>query len=119
MLELNFTPFPEIKTERLTLREITMSDAAEMLVLRTDIDAMRYIDRPKPKSIEEMYELILKISQGIQQNNSIGWGITLLNSNQLIGSIGYHRVEKENHRAEIGYMLLPSLWKKGYMSEAI
>ncbi len=119
MLELNFDPFPELQTERLLLRKISMDDASEMLVLRTDINTMRFLDKTKPTSIQEMYDLVSKINDGIKQNNNIGWGITLLNSNKLIGMIGYHRIVKEHYRAEIGYMLLPSEWKKGYMNEAI
>jgi ribosomal-protein-alanine N-acetyltransferase len=119
MLELNFSPFPAIHTERLTLRAINMNDAEDFLVLRTDIDAMRYIDRPRPASVNEIHELIQKITKGIEDNDSIGWGISLKNESRLIGSIGYHRIEKPNYRAEIGYMLLPSCWKQGYMSEAI
>ena len=119
MLELNFNPFPELMSERLLLRRITMHDAADFLKIRSDINAMKYIDRPIATELEDMYKLILKINDGIDQNDAIGWGITLKNENRLIGTIGYHIIEKEHYRAEIGYMLLPSAWKKGYMSEAI
>ena len=119
MLQLNFDPFPIIETERMQMRNITMADAADFLVLRSDFDAMKYIDRPKPKSIEDIYELIAKISGGIKDNDNIGWAMTLKNESKLIGTIGYHRIATENYRAEIGYMLHPSYWNKGYMSEAI
>lgn len=119
MLQFNFNPFPILETERLLMRKIINADANDLLVLRSDIDAMKYIDRPKPKSIEDIYELIAKITGGINDNNSIGWAITLKGESKLIGSIGYHYVMPENYRAEIGYMLLPSCWNKGYMSEAI
>ena len=72
MLELNFDPFPELQTERLLLRKISMDDASEMLVLRTDINTMRFLDKTKPTSIQEMYDLVSKINDGIKQNNNIG-----------------------------------------------
>ena len=119
MLELNFNPFPELISERLLLRRITMHDAADFLKIRSDINAMKYIDRPIATELDDMYKLILKINDGIDQNNAIGWGITLKKENRLIGTIGYHVIEKEHYRAEIGYMLIPAAWKNGYMSEAI
>ena len=119
MLQLNFNLFPLIETERLQLRKITMDDAADFLALRSDIDAMKYIDRPMAKSIEDIYELIAKISGGIESNESIGWAMTIKNESKLFGTIGYHQIMPEHYRAEIGYMLHPSYWNKGYASEAI
>jgi len=119
MLKLNFSPFPTIETERLVLREITRKDADDLLVLRTDVDAMKFIDRPRPKSIDDIHQLVKKIRDGIRNNTAIGWGMTLKTSPKVIGTIGFHRIDLENYRAEIGYMMMPSLWGKGLMSEAI
>jgi ribosomal-protein-alanine N-acetyltransferase len=41
------------------------------------------------------------------------------NSALLIGTIGLWRIIKEHYRAEIGYMLLPEYFRKGYTKEAI
>ena len=37
----------------------------------------------------------------------------------LIGTIGFWRIESENHRAEIGYLLDPAFHGKGMMHEAM
>ncbi len=37
----------------------------------------------------------------------------------MIGTIGLWRIIKEHYRAEIGYMLLPEHWKKGFAKEAV
>jgi hypothetical protein len=47
MLNLNFNPFPEIKTARLRLRKVTTGDAAEMFFLRSDPGVQRFVDRPR------------------------------------------------------------------------
>ncbi len=48
------------------------------------------------------------------------WAITLReNPGKLMGTICYWRFQKENYRAEIGYVLHPHFWKKGIMKEAI
>ena len=58
MLELNFVPFPEIKTERLLLRKMTDADAPEIQFLRSDDRVMKYIDREKTKTVEEALQFI-------------------------------------------------------------
>ena len=120
MLCPNFSPFPEIQTERLLLRRMTTNDAEEILYLRSNDDVMKYIDRERTKSIEDAKSFLDKIDASLNSNNGIMWGISLKeNPGKLIGNIGYWRLIKEHFRAEVGYMLHPSFWKKGIMKEAL
>jgi [ribosomal protein S5]-alanine N-acetyltransferase len=120
MLELNFSPFPEIKTERLLLRRMTDADAPEIFFLRSDETVMKYIDREKPKTIEEAVAFIQKVNTGIDNNECIMWAIALQDKpDTLIGNIGFWRVLNQHYRSEIGYMLHPGLWNKGIMKEAL
>jgi len=119
MLSLNFHPFPQLETERLLLRRITNNDVEDMFVLRSNKEAMTYIGRPIPVVMDETARLIQKMEENIDSNTGIVWGITLKEEQRVIGSIGFHRIETENYRAEIGYMLLPEFWNKGIMSEAM
>ncbi len=119
MLELNFKPFPTLETERMVIRRITKKDVDDLFFLRTNEETMTYLDRAKAASTEEVKDLIRKIDTGIKQNTAIGWGISLKNHTELIGTISYHRIEKEHYRAEVGYMLKPAYWKQGLISEAL
>lgn len=119
MLELNFNPFPDLETTRLELRRITINDIVDLFNLRSNNEVMLYIKRSVPITIDEIAILIQKMEDMINSNNGIVWGITLKGESRIIGSIGLHRIEKENFRAEVGYMLLPEFWHKGIMSEAI
>ena len=110
-----FDPYPVIETERLLLRKVTMDDAEDVFLLRTNEEAMKYINKPKLLSIDDAKELIKKMNI----SDRIQWGITIKNENKIIGTIGYHRIEKEHYRAEIGYMLDPEYWNTGLMSEAL
>ena len=116
MLQLNFDPFPVLETGRLLLREISMDDAEDIFVLRTNEEAIKYINRPRLKTNDDAIALIKAMTNIAER---IVWGITLKDQRKIIGSIGYHRIEKENYRAEIGYMLLPEYWNTGLMTEAI
>ena len=120
MLELNFTPFPEIKTERLLLRRMTDADASEIFFLRSDEAVMKFIDREKPKSQEEALSFIQMVNTNIDKKESIMWAISLQdNPNKLIGNIGFWRIINQHYRSEIGYMLHPDFWGKGIMKEAL
>jgi ribosomal-protein-alanine N-acetyltransferase len=120
MLQLDFSPFPEIKTKRLLLRRMTFNDAHELFKLRSSELVMKYIDRERTKEIKDAEIIIGRIDNDINNNNGIMWGITLAeNPGRILGNIGYWRIMKEHQRAEIGYMLHPSFWRQGIMKEAI
>ena len=120
MLQPNFKPFPELKTERLLLRRIAMSDAEAIFFLRSDETVLKFINKEPAKSIQEAEEFIKRINDDIDANDVIMWAITLKEEpGKLVGTICFWRLQKENYRAEIGYVLHPHSWRKGIMKEAI
>jgi ribosomal-protein-alanine N-acetyltransferase len=119
MLIINFSPFPNLETERLLLRRVNQQDAKEIFSLRSDAETMKYVPRPLAKTTEEALEHIALIDSKIETNEGINWAITLKGSPKLIGIIGHYRIKPEHFRAEIGYMLLPEFQGKGIVTEAI
>ncbi len=120
MLTLNFSPFPELSSERLLLRKISKKDANEMFILRSDEDVLRYLGREPTATIKEVEEFIDSVNKNIEENDSILWGIALHNNPAIvIGTICLWNFKKESFRAEIGYLLHPIHWRKGIMKEAI
>ena len=119
MLEINFTPFPILETDRLILRRLSAEDVLEIFALRSDKEVMKYIPRPLAKSIEDAQAHIALIDEKIENNEGINWAITLKDNPKLIGIIGHYRIKPEHFRAEIGYMLLPEYQGNGIISEAI
>lgn len=119
MLHPTFSPFPTIETDRLLLRSPHVADAAELFLLRNNDEVMKYIEKARPKTVEESGAMIEKILEEVEKGNAIHWAITQKGNDQLIGSISYHRIDKEHYRAEIGYLLHPGYWKKGLTLDAI
>ena len=119
MLEIKFGEFPVLETERLLLRKFKIEDAPEFFRQRTNDEVWKYIDKPKTQNVEEALELIKKILAAFENNEGIAWVMELKESKKNIGNISFWRIEKENHRAEIGYLLVPEYWGKGIMKEAI
>lgn len=119
MLSFQFTPFPVLSSERLLLCETTIGEAPDFLRMRSDPRNMRYLDRPLMQNIAEAHEMIGRIRVNFLDNITISWTIRLKETNHFIGHIGYYRLDKVNHRAEVGYMLEHPYWRLGYASEAL
>lgn len=120
MLAFNFTPFPQLETKRLLLRQMKLDDAQAVRQLRSQEDVMQYINRPLTLTLEEAQKWVGVVMETLSKNEGITWCICLKESpDKHVGSIGLWRIEKENHRAEIGYMLEPALQGKGFMYEAM
>lgn len=119
MLAINFTPFPNLETDRLLLRRIDEKDVNEVFALRSNPEIMKYIPRPLAKTNEDALEHIAMIDAKIENNEGINWAITLKDDPKLIGIIGHYRIKPEHFRAEIGYILLPEYNGKGIITEAV
>lgn len=119
MLTINFHPFKNLETERLLLRRLNKEDVNEILELRGNPETMKFIPRPLTTTLEEAMAHIDIIEEKIVKNEGINWAITVKGNPKFIGLIGHYRISAENHRCEMGYMILPQHQGKGYVSEAI
>ena len=119
MLVPDFNPYPTLTTERLLLRRIELSDANDLFILRSDERMMKYIDRPRAKTKEDAEKLIQIFEDLLIKNEGINWGITLKDNSRLLGTICFWKLQLENERSEIGYMLHSDFHRKGIMQEAM
>jgi len=119
MLTTIFTPFPVLKTARLTLRQLSVNDDNEVFALRSDQQVNKYIDRDPSNTIDDARKFIQKIEEVVSRNEGIYWVITLKDHDKLVGTICLFNFSNENDQAEIGYELLPAFQGQGIMQEAI
>lgn len=120
MLEINFSPFPNLETKRLSLRQLNSNDADAILSLRSNDEVMKYIPRPYLKTKQDALDLIAMFDDKIENSIGINWGIYFLDEpEKLLGIIGYYRMKPEHYRAEVGYMLFPEYNGKGIISESL
>jgi len=71
MNDIQFSPFPNISTMRLTLRKMNDDDKKAIFALRSDKNVSEFIDRPIANSIDDAWEYIEMINAGIEQNKWI------------------------------------------------
>lgn len=119
MLNIDFSPFPILETERLVLRRLSNDDVNEIMELRGNPETMKFIPRPLVKNAVEALAHIKIINDKIDNNEGINWAITLKGNQKFIGLLGLYKIHVENFRAEIGYMILPEYHNRGIVSEAI
>ena len=118
MNQFHFAPFPDITTERLVLRNLSLEDENEILFLRSDERILKYLDIPISKTVDDARNFINKINDGILNNQWIYWGITFNNETKLIGTICLWNFSKDNFSAFIGYVLHPDFQGRGIMQDA-
>lgn len=119
MLHKNFTPFPTLTTDRLTLRQLKITDDQEIFTLRSDTEINKYLDRQSANSIDDARAFINRVNENISKNNSLYWAITLSDKNIMVGTVCLFSFSDENGNCEIGYELLTNFQGNGIMKEAV
>jgi [ribosomal protein S5]-alanine N-acetyltransferase len=115
----NDQPFPVLNTARLRLRKPLQKDAGPLLEVSRNDAVMQYYGMSSFKSkVEALAEIawfnrIFACAQGIR------WVITEQGGGQYIGDIGFSNHVSAHSRAEIGFKLAHSHWRKGIMAEAL
>jgi ribosomal-protein-alanine N-acetyltransferase len=117
-MAFNFTPFPVLETEKLTLRALELNDAKAFFGLRTNKEVNTFITRTMLNNLSETRALIDSISNSIANNTRIFWVLESKDTAELLGTIGLNNFETEEDYAEIGYDMHPDFQENGYMSEA-
>ncbi|HMS67602.1 MAG TPA: GNAT family N-acetyltransferase [Saprospiraceae bacterium] len=119
MLNRIFTPFPVLTTERLTLRQLLITDEHEIFILRSDSEINKYLNRPLSNTIDDARNFIIKINENIYKNAAIYWAITFSDNDILVGTICLYGFSDENENCEIGFELLTNFHGQGIMKEAV
>jgi len=119
MANISFNPFPVLKSERLTLRQLSLTDQQDVFALRADEEINQFLDRKPAETIEDAIRFINVINENIKNNISVYWAITLTETRELVGTICLFDFSKDKTSVEIGYELFTGFQGQGIMSEAI
>lgn len=106
---------PVLKTERLILRPLRVSDAEALFPIFHDEDALRYWSHLPIKTMAEMHEIIARNLP--PQNRAEGSFAITIDGARAIGVVNFY-AEREA-TSGLGYILDPAHWGKGYMAEAV
>ncbi|MEM9953133.1 MAG: GNAT family N-acetyltransferase [Chloroflexota bacterium] len=115
-MRYDFSEFPDLETDRLVLRQITDQDADAIFALYSDPAVLQFLSIPPVKTIDEARDTISFFHDLFQQKEAIQWGIRA--DDVLIGICDAHTFDYDNRKMDIGFTLLPSVWGRGYATEA-
>ena len=118
MTDIN-TNFPILTTPRLSLRQLSITDAPAIFVLRSNSEINQYLDRKPAGSLEDAEVFIRSVNESNEKKDSYYWGFTERGMDKVIGIVCLFQFAKDRLSAEIGYELLPAHQGKGLMQEAV
>lgn len=121
-MEINahvFDHFPQLHTERLTLREILPIDAIAIFRMRANERINQFIARPLMDEEESAEVLVQRTRNAFVDKTAIGWAGVLRDSREIIGTCGFNAIDWQNLRAEIGGEMDVNYWGKGIAFEAV
>ena len=110
--------FPSLKTSRLELRQITESDLENIYSGLSHPDVIKYYG-VNYSSLEATWEQLEWYAELERTHTGIWWALKETETGKFCGAIGFNNLSREHRKAEIGFWLLPSYWRKGYVQEAM
>ena len=110
---------PDISTERLLLRRMTMKDAQDIFEYSRDPLVAQHVLWDAQRHISEAKEYVRYMNRRYRDDLPSSWGIIDKASGHLVGTIGYMMHSEENASVELGYSLARWVWGKGYATEAL
>ena len=118
-IDAAFTDFPVLTTNRLVLRHIEPTDAEALFEMFSDAETMKFNGHPRQQSLDNTYAWITEIQGRYDRREAMRWGVTLQETDRVIGTCSFHRFGPGYHRVEAGYELNRAYWGKGIMFEAM
>ena len=110
---------PNIETERLLLRKITLDDAADIFEYASDPEVSIFMSWEPHQSIQETYDYLARAMRRYDEHNPGPWAIVHKRDAKMIGTCSYSSWARAHHCAEVGYVLNRRYWGQGYMAEAV
>jgi len=109
--------FPQIRTERLLLRQFSDGDLPSVFEGLSHPDVIRYygVSFHSMVAAKEQMEFFAGLER---DGTGIWWAVCSADSGEFYGAGGFNNLSKEHKKAEIGFWLLPRYWGMGIMSEA-
>lgn len=118
-MNIHFSPFPILQTERLILRKLSLDDSEEIFFLRSNDEVNKYLDRTRAVDLDDALGFINKVNIGIANDKWMYWAVCFKDNPKLIGTVCLWNLNKKENKAEVGYELMPEYQRKGIAQESL
>lgn len=114
-----FAQLPQLETERLLLRKLTLADANDVFAYARDPEIAKYVPWESHKSLGDTYTFLNTVVTDYENARVNNWALVYKPENRVVGTAGYLWWKPQRRSAEIGYTLARRLWGQGLMTEAV
>jgi RimJ/RimL family protein N-acetyltransferase/uncharacterized glyoxalase superfamily protein PhnB len=104
---------PELTTERLWLRPLTVDDAGDLHVAYGDPECLRFWHHPPSASSADTEREVAHMVDHEDQ-----WAIGAVGDDEVLGYVGFVDALAPGARTGFGYLVRRSVWGRGYAAEA-
>lgn len=108
-----------LESERTVVRPLTENDAEDLLEVFSDAAVMRYWSTPPVESLETVRSMVGRMLEGYREGSFYQLAVVSKADDKVVGTCTLHQIDRQNRRAELGYILGRSSWGKGLMSETL
>ncbi len=108
-----------IETERLILRYIRPEDAHDMYEYASLPEVSEFLLWSPHINVSATLGYIESLQKRYHRGLYGDWAVVLKENDKMIGTCGYANINTAAMTCEIGYVLSPEYWGKGYMTEAV
>jgi ribosomal-protein-alanine N-acetyltransferase len=114
-----FKKIPTLETKRLVLRKLKVSDYADMYEYSKSDKVTKYLLWRSHPDARYTRDYLSFVQTQYRTGNFFDWAVVEKETNKMIGTCGFARLDFENNLAEIGYVINPAYWRRGYATEAV
>ena len=114
-----FKKIPTVTTERLVLRKMMPRDAEDMYEYAQDPAVTQFLLWEPHVNVKFTQSYLKFIQTQYAAAAFFDWAVTLAESGKMIGTCGFAAIDTDNDAGEIGYVINPEYWGKGYATEAL
>jgi len=114
-----FKKIPTVETDRLILRRMKTSDYMDMYEYSRSDRVTKYLLWKSHPDAHYTRDYLSFVQSQYRAGEFYDWALVHKASDKMIGTCGFAKLDFENNSAEIGYVLNPAFWNKGYATEAV
>lgn len=114
-----FKNLPALRTKRLVLRKMRLSDAADLHEYASDPVVSRYMVWKAHKDMACTKGFLKYVLKTYRKGSPESWAVTLRSSGKMIGTCGFYKIDPVHATGEIAYAMSRDYWGQGLMTEAV
>ncbi len=119
LISKTFKDPPVLETARLILRRMRPSDYIDMYEYARREDVTKYLLWHPHTDKFQTLRYLTYISTRYKSGQFYDWAVIERESEKMIGTCGFTTFDLEANSGEIGYVLNPDFWGRGYATEAV